>query len=98
MRGITQLQLMTFPRVPIGLRTEVTNQPAGMASSSSTSASSASGETQTSTGPTEVGARAIVQVGYRIVPELTVAARGSYQGRTINHAGPGAGAAITYEW
>jgi hypothetical protein len=29
LRGITQLELMTFERVPIVLRTEVTNQPAG---------------------------------------------------------------------
>ena len=40
----------------------------------------------------------MVQVGYRLVPELTVAARASYEGRTIQHAGPGAGAGVTYSW
>jgi hypothetical protein len=37
-------------------------------------------------------------VGYRILPSLVLAGRASYQGRTIVHAGPGAGAAVTYEW
>jgi len=46
----------------------------------------------------DVGARAIAQVGYQIVPELTLAGRASYQGRTINHAGPGAGLAVSYQW
>ena len=46
----------------------------------------------------DVGARAIAQIGYQIVPELTVAGRASYQGRTINHAGPGAGLAVSYQW
>lgn len=46
----------------------------------------------------DVGARIIAQVGYQIVRELTVSARASYQGRTINHAGPGAGLAVGYQW
>jgi hypothetical protein len=46
----------------------------------------------------DVGARAIAQVGYQLTRELVVAARGSYQGRTINHAGPGAGLAVSYQW
>jgi hypothetical protein len=46
----------------------------------------------------DVGARAIAQVGYQLTNELVVAARGSYQGRTINHAGPGAGLAVSYQW
>lgn len=46
----------------------------------------------------DVGARAIAQVGYEIVRDLTVAARVSYQGRTINHAGPGAGLGVSYQW
>ena len=29
---------------------------------------------------------------------LTLAVRGSYQGRTINHAGPGVGGGVTYTW
>ncbi len=76
-RGIVQLEWRTVPRVPIVLRTEVTNQPASSR---------------------DVGARAIAQIGYQFVPDLTVSARFSYQGRTINHAGPGAGLAVSYQW
>lgn len=100
MRGITQLELNTFERVPILLRTEVTNQPAG----SSTDlddvrpADEDALPENTSLGQTDVGARAIVQIGYRLTPGFAVAARGSYQGRTINHAGPGFGGAVTYTW
>jgi len=32
------------------------------------------------------------------LPDLVISARGSYQGRTINHAGPGFGGAVTYQW
>jgi hypothetical protein len=78
LRGIVQLDWRTIPRVPIMLRSEVTNQPAGTGG--------------------DVGARAIAQVGYEIVRDLTVAARLSYQGRTINHAGPGAGLGVGYQW
>jgi hypothetical protein len=46
----------------------------------------------------DVGARAIAQIGYQFLPALTVAGRASYQGRTINHAGPGAGLAVSYQW
>lgn len=46
----------------------------------------------------DVGARAIAQVGYQLTNELVLAVRGSYQGRTINHAGPGAGLAASYQW
>jgi hypothetical protein len=76
-RGIVQLDWRTIHRVPIVLRTEVTNQPADSS---------------------DVGARAIAQVGYQLTNELVIAARGSYQGRTINHAGPGAGLAVSYQW
>jgi hypothetical protein len=94
-RAIAELQWNTLPRVPIVLRTEVTNQPAG---------AKTSGTTEPGTAPTtsenqgDIGARAMVQVGYRIVPELTLALRASYEGRTIQHAGPGAGAGVTYAW
>jgi hypothetical protein len=76
-RGIVQLDWRTIRRVPIVLRTEITNQPANSH---------------------DVGARAIAQVGYQATPELVVALRGSYQGRTINHAGPGGGLAVSYQW
>jgi len=78
MRGIVQLEWRTIPRVPIMLRSEVTNQPAGSGS--------------------DVGARLVGQAGYEIVPRLALSGRLSYQGRTINHAGPGAGLAVSYQW
>jgi hypothetical protein len=78
LRGIVQLDWRTIPRVPIVLRSEVTNQPAGLAG--------------------DVGVRTIAQAGYEIVPSLTASARVSYQGRTINHAGPGAGLGVNYQW
>jgi hypothetical protein len=93
-RGIAELQWNTLPRVPIVFRTEVTNQPAG-----ATPKVAAGMETpDTSTRGGDIGARAVVQVGYRLVPELTLAARASYEGRTIQHAGPGAGAGVMYTW
>ena len=46
----------------------------------------------------DIGVRAIAQLGYRVLPHLVVSARGSYQGRTIDHAGPGGGAAVGYTW
>jgi hypothetical protein len=82
LRGAAQLELATFPRVPIVLRTEVTNQPAGA----------------TGLGVGDVGGRGIAQVGYRFTPEFLVAVRGSFQGRTIEHFGPGFGGAVGYTW
>jgi hypothetical protein len=78
LRGVVQLDWRTIKRVPIMLRSEVTNQPAGSGG--------------------DVGARAIAQVGYEIARDLIVSARASYQGRTINHAGPGAGLGVGYQW
>jgi hypothetical protein len=92
LRSFAQLELNTFRRFPIVLRSEVTNQPAG------------AGPSEDDLGPNisqgdgEIGARGIAQLGFRIVPQLVVAARGSFQGRTINHAGPGAGLGVGYEW
>jgi hypothetical protein len=82
LRGAAQLELGTFPRVPIVLRTEVTNQPAGT----------------TGLFSGDVGGRGIIQIGYRFIPELLVAVRGSFQGRTIQHFGPGLGGAVGYTW
>jgi hypothetical protein len=56
------------------------------------------GKEGTSQGDGEVGVRGIVQVGFKVVPTFLVALRGSFQGRTINHAGPGIGAAVGYTW
>lgn len=92
-RGITQLELNTFPRFPILLRIEVTNQPAGARASRDQV-----DDPTISQGSGEVGGRGIAQVGMRIVDPLVVSVRGSFQGRTINHAGPGFGAAVSYQW
>jgi hypothetical protein len=104
-RGIAELSWSASARIPVTLRTEVTNQPAGASRAPEPTATTPAGTTgetttskPTSTEQGDLGARAIVQIGYRIVPSLVVAARGSYQGRTINHAGPGFGAAVMYEW
>ena len=99
LRSITQLELTVIDRVPILLRTEVTNQPAGSSAGADARPSDPTlARRGTSREKGELGARAIVQVGYRFIPELTLAVRGSYQGRTINHAGPGFGGAVTYSW
>ena len=89
-RGIAQLEWNASKRVPIMFRSEVTNQPAGVASTQSTSGVSES--------QGDVGVRLIAQAGYRFTDALTIALRASYQGRTINHAGPGGGAAVSYQW
>lgn len=93
LRGISQLELNTFRRFPMVFRIEVTNQPAGASVSDSQSQ-----EAGVSFGSAEVGGRGIAQVGYRILDPLVVSVRGSFQGRTIKHAGPGAGAAVSYQW
>jgi hypothetical protein len=92
-RGITQLELNTFPRYPIVLRIEVTNQPAGGDVSDDQRK-----DENIAKGSAEVGGRGIAQVGWRIVDPLVVSVRGSFQGRTINHAGPGVGGAVSYTW
>jgi hypothetical protein len=97
-RGITQLELATFERVPILLRTEVTNQPAGVSADPEDVRPAEDSQAGTSTEVGEVGARAIAQVGYELTDGFVVALRGSYQGRTIKHAGPGAGLAVMYTW
>jgi hypothetical protein len=99
LRGITELDLNVFERVPIMFRTEVTNQPAGSSANvDSVAPQSGVSPSQTSLQRGEVGARAIFQLGYRLTPALTLAARGSFQGRTIKHVGPGFGGAVTYTW
>jgi len=90
LRSITQLEWKSFERFPILLRIEVTNQPAGFSPPKT--------EEGTSSGDGDVGGRGIVQVGFKVTPELVIAARGSFQGRTIQHAGPGFGGAVGYTW
>lgn len=94
LRGISQLSLAVFPRVPIIVRSEVTNQPAGeyaprVALEGGRFRASEAGD---------IGVRAIVQIGYQFTPSLTVFVRGSYQGRTIIHAGPGFGGGASVSW
>jgi hypothetical protein len=78
LRGIAEFDWNSFRTWPIVLRSEVTNQPAGVGN--------------------DVGVRLIGQLGYRVLPHMVVAARASYQGRTIYHSGPGAGASVEYAW
>jgi hypothetical protein len=99
-RAIAQFELKVLEDWPMMLRSEVTNQPAG---SSVSEASVRPYDDDalpdaTSTGTNDIGVRGIAQVGYRIVDSFVVSVRGSYQGRTINHSGPGFGGAISYSW
>lgn len=91
LRGITQLELKVFERFPILLRTEVSNQPAGADASTTV-------DSKTSGGAGDVGGRGIVQLGFKVTPDFVIAVRGSFQGRTIQHAGPGFGGALGYSW
>lgn len=95
-RGIAQLELASFERVPILLRTEVTNQPAG--SGRPRNDVGPDGEPTFATEGSDVGARGIAEIGYRLVDQLVVRVRGSFQGRTIQHAGPGFGGGVSYSW
>jgi hypothetical protein len=94
LRASVQLEFNQFHRVPLMFRSEVTNQPVGTPTEEPSSDGSLSGVRPAG----EVGVRLVAQAGYRVLPELVVALRGSYQGRTIRHAGPGGGAALTYHW
>jgi hypothetical protein len=82
------------------LRSEVGNQPAGATPDLSEVRPFEAGAPveNTSIDQSDVGVRGIVQVGYRILPELVLSARASYQGRNIKHSGPGFGGAILYSW
>jgi hypothetical protein len=99
-RGITQLTIAPLSMFPIVLRSEVGNQPAGVIvrndevrpQNDNTSVEN------TSTGQSDVGVRGIAQVGYRILPDLVLSVRGSYQGRNIKHSGPGFGGGVLYSW
>ena len=46
----------------------------------------------------EPGVRAVFEIGYRPSDVFSLSTRVSYQGRTINHAGPGLGLAATFDW
>lgn len=100
LRGITQIELRSISRLLLLFRTEVTNQPAG--TRARTQVVQTPGVPPTP--PTfaqdlsDVGARAIAEVGYELFPDLVLSVRGSYQGRTIRHAGPGVGGGVKYRW
>ena len=99
-RGITELSISPLSRFPIVFRSEVGNQPAGATPDASEVRPFEAGAPveNTSVEQSDVGVRGIVQVGYRLLPELVVSARASYQGRNIKHSGPGFGGAILYSW
>ncbi len=90
-KSIAELNLNVFPRFPMMLRTEVSDQPAGTSSSEPL-------VSDASQGKSGIGARGIAQLGFRIAPPILVFARASVEGRTIQHAGPGAGGGITVSW
>lgn len=46
----------------------------------------------------ELAVRLVYELGYRLSDTLAFALRLSYQGRNIDHAGPGAGLAMTFDW
>ncbi len=90
LRGIAHFELAVFPKVPVALRAEVTNQPAGT--------SPALYDPEATTQTADVGVRFVGQVGYRFTPAFTVHVRGSYQARNIYHGGPGFGGGATIAW
>jgi hypothetical protein len=104
LRGITQLQIEPLGRFPVLIRSEVTNQPAGAGTRSCAGAfiPPPGGAVPPTGGVSvcdgDIGARGIVQFGYRLTEGLVISLRGSYQGRTISHAGPGLGGAVEYRW
>jgi hypothetical protein len=99
LRGIAQLELRVFEDWPMMFRTEVTNQPAGVSSDpTSVRPDDGAAPDDTSLQTNAIGGRGIVQLGYRVVDTLVVSVRGSYQGRTINHSGPGFGGSVSYTW
>ncbi|NRA33443.1 MAG: hypothetical protein HRU17_08900 [Polyangiaceae bacterium] len=99
LRGIVQLELEPESDFPVILRSEVTNQPAGAAESDEEAALAAMTENpMESLSESDVGVRLIGQFGYRVVPSLVLGLRASYQGRNINHSGPGFGGAVEYSW
>lgn len=88
-RSITQLEIREIHRVPILLRTEVSNQPAGTLTGLRPGSSQLAGD---------LGLRTIVQFGYELTPGFVVSLRASAQGRTIHHYGFGGGGAVSYSW
>jgi hypothetical protein len=95
LRGIMELQISPRGMVPVSIRAEVTNQPAGSGARLSENPNLRPNDSVASG---DIGVRGIAQVGYRIVTPLVVSLRASYQGRTISHAGPGIGGALEYRW
>jgi len=100
LRGVAQLELEVIEDWPLMVRSEVTNQPAGTSSNRTTVRPDRDdfSPDNTSVEVNDIGVRGIAQVGYRIADAFVVALRGSYQGRTINHSGPGFGGALSYTW
>ncbi len=85
LRGILQLELRLVAELPMLVRTEITNQPAGVSPDDGSDSA-------------DVGGRIIAQLGYELFDGFTLAARASYQGRTLKHSGPGFGGGVRYAW
>lgn len=99
-RGIAQVELASFWTFPMLFRVEVTNQPAGADGKPAVESTEEEAEEGKgpSTGPGNVGARGVFQLGWRALDTLVLSVRTSYQGRNINHSGPGVGGAVSYQW
>jgi hypothetical protein len=46
----------------------------------------------------ELAVRGILEVGRQFTDAFALSLRASYQGRSIDHAGLGAGLALTFDW
>jgi hypothetical protein len=100
LRSFAELELEELEDWPLMFRCEVSNQPAGSSSSVDEVRPGEDGVPPegASIAVNDIGVRGIVQAGYRILDVLVVSARVSYQGRTIQHSGPGFGGGISYTW
>lgn len=99
LRAILEVQLMATPRLPVSLRTEVTNQPVGARHTGDAIRPVEDAEpAEIARERTPVAGRVIVGAGYEIVDGFLVGARASYQARDIDHGGPGFGGIVRYRW
>ena len=99
LRAILELQLMATPRLPLTLRTEVTNQPVGARhTGDALQPVEDATPSEIARERTPVAGRVIVGAGYEIFDGFLVGARASYQARNIDHGGPGFGGSVRYRW
>ena len=99
LRAILELQLMATPRLPLTLRTEVTNQPVGARhTGDGLQPVEDAAPSEIARERTPVAGRVIVGAGYELFDGFLVGARASYQARNIDHGGPGFGGSVRYRW